>query len=144
MTVCVSHKGQAEMNDVPTSVLSVTLCSLYGNASISPSPSPALLSDNRPAMTDVNLSGKRALVTGASRGIGRTVAIRLAAAGATVALNFLRRTSAAEEVAAEIRAAGGTCTLIRGNVSAPDQVPRIAAEAGKSTTSEIGPSSGGG
>lgn len=117
------------MNDVLTSVLSVTPCSLHGNALLTPSPSPALLSDNRPAMTDVNLSGKRALVTGASRGIGRTVAIRLAAAGATVALNFLRRTSAAEEVAAEIRAAGGTCTLIRGNVSAPDQVPRIAAEA---------------
>lgn len=79
-------------------------------------------------MTDVNLSGQRALVTGASRGIGRAVAMRLAAAGAAVAINYLRKTSAAEEVAAEIRASGGTCIVVRGNVADPDHVARMAAE----------------
>lgn len=79
-------------------------------------------------MIDVDLSGQCALVTGGSRGIGRAVAVRLAAAGCRIALNYLRKTSAAEEVASEIRSSGGTCVLVRGNVADEGHVPRIAAE----------------
>src|ERR1051325_3724089 len=73
----------------------------------------------------LNLSGKRALVTGASRGIGRAIAERLAAAGAAVAIKFLHRKDAAEEVAGVIRAAGGQCLLVRGNVAHEDDCARI-------------------
>lgn len=52
------------------------------------------------------LAGRVALVTGASRGIGRAIALALADAGADVALNFNRNADAAEEVASAIRAKG--------------------------------------
>jgi len=76
-------------------------------------------------VNDVDLAGRRALVTGASRGIGRAVAERLATAGARVAINYLRRRSAADEVAAAIRASGGECLVVRGNVADAEHVGRI-------------------
>ena len=63
------------------------------------------------------LSGRRALVTGASRGIGRAVALRLASEGASVALNYNSGKEEAEAVAAEIAAAGGSAVTLRGNVA---------------------------
>ena len=63
------------------------------------------------------LSGQRALVTGASRGIGRSVALRLAAEGASVALNYNSGREEAEAVAAEIAAAGGSAVTLQGNVA---------------------------
>jgi enoyl-[acyl-carrier protein] reductase III len=76
----------------------------------------------------IDMTGRRALVTGASRGIGRAVALRLAAAGARVAVNYLRRRSAAEEVAAAIRGAGGECLVVRGNVADPEHAARVVDE----------------
>ena len=63
------------------------------------------------------LSGKVAFVTGASRGIGRAIALRLAADGAKVALNFASNSAKAEAVKAEIEAAGGAAMLMQGDVA---------------------------
>ena len=63
------------------------------------------------------LAGKRALVTGASRGIGRAVALRLAAEGASVALNYRAGREDAESAAAEIASAGGSAVVLPGDVS---------------------------
>ena len=54
----------------------------------------------------MQLEGKIALVTGASRGIGKAIAVALAAAGADVAVNYAGNKAAAEAVAAEIEAMG--------------------------------------
>lgn len=64
-----------------------------------------------------NLTGKTAFVTGASRGIGRAIALRLAQDGAKVALNFASNSAKAEAVKAEIEAAGGEAMLVQGDVS---------------------------
>jgi 3-oxoacyl-[acyl-carrier protein] reductase len=59
---------------------------------------------------------KTALVTGASRGIGRATALALAKAGAKVAINYAGNRSAAEEVAAMIEASGGEAMLVQADV----------------------------
>ena len=63
------------------------------------------------------LLGKTALVTGASRGIGRAVALELAAAGATVAINYASSAAAAAAVVAEITAQGGKAFALQADVS---------------------------
>ncbi len=63
------------------------------------------------------LDGKVALVTGGSRGIGAAICTELAAAGATVAVNYVRNAEAAERVCAEVAAAGGTAHAVAGDVS---------------------------
>ena len=68
------------------------------------------------------LDGKVALVTGASRGIGRAVALRLASEGAKVAINFAGSTAKAEEVKAEIEAKGGQAILVQANVADKEAV----------------------
>ncbi len=71
------------------------------------------------------LTGKTALVTGASRGIGRAVALKLAAGGAKVALNFAGNLAKAEEVKAEIESGGGVAMLVQGNVADFETVHEI-------------------
>jgi 3-oxoacyl-[acyl-carrier protein] reductase len=68
------------------------------------------------------LDGKRALVTGASQGIGREVALRFAAEGARVAVNYLRHPAEAEAVAKHITASGGSAFTVQADVSRADQV----------------------
>ena len=63
------------------------------------------------------LDGRVALVTGASRGIGRACAIRLGALGARVIVNFNKSATAADDVAALIKAGGGEATAVQGDVS---------------------------
>ncbi len=64
-----------------------------------------------------NLSGKTALVTGASRGIGRDIALALAATGAKVAVGYHRSVEQAEAVAALIAAAGGTAEIFAADLA---------------------------
>lgn len=66
------------------------------------------------------LQDQVALVTGASRGIGRTIARQLAAAGATVVVNFVRSVSAAQETAQLIQGDGGRAELAQFDVADPD------------------------
>ena len=68
----------------------------------------------------MNLSGKSAIVTGASRGIGRAIAIDLAARGACVVVNYNSSEAAAQEVLSAISAAGGKAVAVRGDVSKPE------------------------
>jgi 3-oxoacyl-[acyl-carrier protein] reductase len=64
-----------------------------------------------------DLTGRVALVTGASRGIGATIALALAEAGAVVAVNYRDRADAADAVVARIAAAGGKATAVAADVS---------------------------
>lgn len=68
------------------------------------------------------LEGKTALVTGASRGIGRAVAVALAAAGAKVAVNYAGNDAAAEETKAAIEAVGGVAVLVKADIASSEEV----------------------
>lgn len=77
------------------------------------------------AEVEKTLTGKVALVTGASRGIGRAIALRLAALGAKVAINFAGNVAKAEEVKAEIENLGSEAILVQGSVADFDKVNEI-------------------
>ncbi len=65
----------------------------------------------------LRLDGKRALVTGAARGIGRAAAEALAAAGASVAINYARSAAEAEELATELRGRGADVEVVQADVA---------------------------
>ncbi|MDK2888342.1 MAG: 3-oxoacyl-[acyl-carrier protein] reductase [Thermoanaerobacter sp.] len=71
------------------------------------------------------LDGKKAIVTGASRGIGRAIALALARAGADVVVNYNGQAAAAEEVAARIREMGRQAVTCRADVSIPAEAVKL-------------------
>jgi 3-oxoacyl-[acyl-carrier protein] reductase len=79
----------------------------------------------------IDLSGKIALVTGGSRGIGRAIAIDLAAAGADVTLTYASNAAAAEDVVKTITEAGGTAQAVHLDVSDAAQSKQVVDALGK-------------
>src|SRR5204863_7467530 len=77
------------------------------------------------------LSSKVAVVTGASKAIGASVAKALAAEGASVAVNYASSREGADRVVAHIREAGGNAIAVQGDVSKESDVQRIFAETKK-------------
>lgn len=78
---------------------------------------------------DLDLSGRVALVTGSSRGIGRAIALRLAEKGAHVVLHGSGPGAALTAAEAEIRDAGGTCTVATADLNAIEAVKALVKEA---------------
>ncbi|MBS1857960.1 MAG: SDR family oxidoreductase [Acidobacteria bacterium] len=76
------------------------------------------------------LNGKLALVTGASRGIGRAAALALARAGADLVVHYRARAEAAREVDAAVRALGRRSLLVQADVARAAEIERLAREAG--------------
>lgn len=76
-------------------------------------------------MSPKSLSGKIALVTGSSRGIGRAMVERLSRDGATVVVNYVSRAEKAQEVAAAVRAGGGTAVALQADVSRFEDIQRL-------------------
>jgi 3-oxoacyl-[acyl-carrier protein] reductase len=82
-----------------------------------------------------DLAGRVALVTGASRGIGKAIAIALARAGADVGVNYLHREAEAQQTVAEINALGRRAVAVQADVSNSAEVSRLVA----SVEAELGP-----
>lgn len=76
------------------------------------------------------LNDKVALVTGASRGLGRWIAVALARCGATVAVNYASNTEEAEATAELIRRSGGAASVFRADVTREQEVQRLIDEIG--------------
>jgi 3-oxoacyl-[acyl-carrier protein] reductase len=86
-------------------------------------------------MTSLELTGRIALVTGSSRGIGRAIAIALAKAGADVAVNYLTHSDEAEKVCAGIRDYGRSSMAISADVSIASEASRLV----KTAEDSLGP-----
>ena len=73
----------------------------------------------------MSFSGKKALVTGGSRGIGRGIALKLAEGGAQVAVHYYRNEEAAQATLEKIRSFGSNGFLVQADISRPEEVLRI-------------------
>jgi len=73
----------------------------------------------------MDFTGKVAVVTGGSRGIGRSISLRLAAGGAKVVVNYHSNEAAANEVVEQVRASGGEAIAVQGDVSQPVQAQAL-------------------
>ena len=71
------------------------------------------------------LNGKHALITGSSRGIGRGIAINLAASGVKVAIHYYQNEAAANDTLAQVRKRGGDGVVVQADVSRPEQIMQM-------------------
>lgn len=76
-------------------------------------------------MSNRILENKTAVVTGASRGIGKAVALKLASMGANIVLNYRSSVKSVEEVVEEIKSLGGNAVAVQGDVSSFDEAAKI-------------------
>jgi 3-oxoacyl-[acyl-carrier protein] reductase len=81
------------------------------------------------------LTGKVAVVTGASKGIGASIAEHLAAAGAKVVVNYSSSKEGADKVVANIKARGGEAIAVQGNVAKEADIEKLFAETKTAFTS---------
>lgn len=109
-TVITNQKGEEVLRGIATAKV----------LRLAPEHTPAV-KEGKTAMSEL-LSGKTALVTGASRGIGRSVALILAEHGARVFINYNRSAQAAQAVASEIAARGGKAETIKCDVTSSEEV----------------------
>jgi len=84
-----------------------------------------------------DLTGNVAIVTGASRGIGQAIALALADAGASIAVNYRSRDHEAQDVASEVRKRGRSAAVVQADVSIAADVERMVGI----VTKELGPPS---
>ena len=84
---------------------------------------------------DQEFANRVALVTGGSRGIGRACCVRLAQAGASVAINYANSEKAARETARLVELAGAKAHVVRADVSSSDEVDAML----KEVTETLGP-----
>jgi glucose 1-dehydrogenase len=86
---------------------------------------------SRSSQFEKRLAGKTALITGSSRGIGRGIAVRFAAEGANVVINYVGSVKAAEEALADVEAAGARGVLLQADVSSAAAVSGLVDDAVK-------------
>ena len=86
-------------------------------------------------MTDKEFSGKTALVTGGSRGIGRAISLKLARHGANIAINYVSRDADALSAKQAVEREGVRCVLVKGDISNPDAMASVTAR----TRDALGP-----
>ena len=83
----------------------------------------------------MTLSGKCALITGSSRGIGRGIALKLAASGANVAIHYYQNEAAANDTLGQVRQRGSDGLVLQADVTRPEQITamfrKVQAEFGK-------------
>ena len=83
----------------------------------------------------MSLKGKRALVTGSSRGIGRGIVLKLAESGAKVAIHYVRNEAAAKDTLAQVKKLGGDGFIVQADVKKPEDIKamfrRVADEFGE-------------
>src|SRR5260370_9092267 len=73
----------------------------------------------------MSLKGKHALITGASRGIGRGIALKLAENGVKIAIHYYRNADAANDTLAKVRERGSSGFILHADVNRPEEIPQM-------------------